>query len=293
MILLEKEIHREITALTPKDCFLVFNRVKDNFDFPVHFHPEYELNFIHNGKGVKRIVGDHMEEIDDIELVLVGPNLPHGWTLHNCKEKTIHEITIQINNDLLEEKLLNRSIMKPICDLFKNSSHGILFSKATAREVYPKIKNLLETNGLEYFLSFISLLHDLALSKGQKKLSTYSPIKEDFQNSSKIKIVYDYLKENFNHKIKVKELASMVNMSEVTFGRFMKRRTGKTFVEYLNSMRIGFAAQSLLESDSPIAEIAYNCGFNNVSNFNRVFKTHKGCTPSKYRKEFEGIKRTL
>ena len=69
------KIHREITPLSMEDSFLVFDRVKDNFDFPIHYHPEYEINFIQNGKGVKRVVGDHIEEIDDVELVLVGPNL--------------------------------------------------------------------------------------------------------------------------------------------------------------------------------------------------------------------------
>jgi len=82
-----KNVHREITQLAPDDSFLVFDREKDDFEFPIHFHPEYELNFIKNGKGVRRLVGDSLEEIDDVELVLVGPNLVHGWQLHKCKEK--------------------------------------------------------------------------------------------------------------------------------------------------------------------------------------------------------------
>lgn len=103
--------------------------MKDKFDFPIHFHPEYEINFILNGKGVKRIVGDHIEEIEEIELVLVGPNLHHGWELHNCKNKKIHEITIQFHNNLFDETLLSRRIMMPIKDMFNRSIHGILFSK--------------------------------------------------------------------------------------------------------------------------------------------------------------------
>ncbi|TSE08587.1 MULTISPECIES: helix-turn-helix domain-containing protein [Aquimarina] len=293
MKLLEQNIHREITPLTSKDCFLVFDRVKDDFDFPIHFHPEFELNFIHNGKGVRRIIGDHMMEIDNIELVLVGPNLFHGWTLHNCTQKNIHEITIQFHNDLLQDQLLSRSIMKPIKDMFERSSHGILFSKSTAEEIYPKIKNLSTLQGLEYFLSFISILHFLAISNGQQKLSIYSPTTEEFHNSDKIKIVYNYLQENFHTKIKVQDMASMLNMTEVSFSRFIKKRTGKTFIEYLNDVRVGFASQWLLEKKVSISEIAYGCGFNNVSNFNRVFKAHKGCTPTEYKKDFEGIKRVL
>lgn len=293
MKLLEQNVHREITPLTPKDCFLVFDREKDNFDFPIHFHPEYELNFIYNGKGVKRIVGDHVAEIEKYELVLVGPNLLHGWTLNKCKEKKINEITIQFHNDLFQEKLLTRSVMKPIHDMFENAIHGILFTNDVAKELYPQLKNIVNFQGLDYFLALISLLQSLATSSGQKKLSTNSPVKEDFHNSHKLKIVYDYLQLNFSHKIKVQDLASLVNMTEVTFSRFMKSRTGKTFIEYLNGMRIGFASQWLLEQEISISEIAYNSGFNNVSNFNRVFKANKGCTPSDYKKNFEGIRRVL
>jgi cupin superfamily acireductone dioxygenase involved in methionine salvage len=80
-----KNFHREIVPLAAQDSFLVFDRVKDEFDYPIHYHPEFEINFILNGKGVKRVVGDNIEEIDDIELVLVGPNLYHGWEQHKCK----------------------------------------------------------------------------------------------------------------------------------------------------------------------------------------------------------------
>lgn len=293
MKLLTKDIHREITPLTSNDCFLIFDRIKDDFDFPIHFHPEFELNFIRHGKGVQRIVGDHVQEIDDYELVLVGPNLFHGWTLHNCKKKNIHEITLQFHNDLLEDKLLNRSIMKPIQTLFEQSHYGISFSKDTAKAAYPKIKALSTLNGLEYFLSFVSLLHFLAISKGYKKLSSYTSITEDFHNSEKIKIVYDYVKDHFQEKIMVKDVASLVNMTEVSFSRFIKKRTGKTFVDYLNDVRIGFASQWLLEQEESIAEIAYKSGFNNVSNFNRIFKSRKHCTPTVYIKNFEGIKKVF
>lgn len=290
---LEQNIHREITPLTLNDCFLVFDRIKNKFDFPIHFHPEFELNFIYNGKGVRRFIGDHMMEIDNIELVLVGPNLSHGWITHNCIEKKIHEITIQFHNNLFQQELLSRSLMKPIKEMFEQASFGILFSKETAEKIYPKLKKLSKLKGLDYFFSFITILHSLAISKNQQKLSSYSPTIEAFHNSDKIKKVHDYLQSNFQNKIKVSEMSSMLNMTEVSFSRFIKKRTGKTFIEYLNDVRIGFATRWLLEKDISIAEIAYNCGFNNVSNFNRVFKTHKKCTPSEYKQNFEGIKRVL
>ena len=287
------DVHREITPLSPEDSFLVFDRIKDDFDFPIHFHPEYELNFILNGKGVRRVVGDSMEDIDDIELVLVGPNLQHGWELYNCRNKNIHEITIQFHKDLFDEKLLSRRIMKPIREMFERSAHGILFSKKMAEEVKPKIMGLSKIDSIDYFLELISILQDLATSRNQRLLSSYTSKNKDFENSDKIKIIYEYVQENYQHKISLNEISELVSMSPVSFNRFIKKRTGKTLIEYVNDTRIGYASRWLIEKDLSISEIAFKCGFNNIANFNRVFKKSKNCTPSQYREEFSGIKRIL
>jgi len=287
------DIHREITQLTPEDSFLVYNRIKDDFTFPIHFHPEFELNFIQNGTGVRRIIGDHMEEIKDLELVLVGPNLVHGWELFKCDNKKIHEITIHVNNDLIDDKLLARKIFKPIKDMFARSTHGILFSKKTIIEIAPRLMNLVNTQGIDYYLEFISILYDLANSRNQRLLSTSASHKADFENSTKIKKVYDYIQKNFQNKISLNEISELVNMSPVSFNRFIKNRTGKTFVAYVNNTRISHATRLLLESDLSISEISFKCGFNNIANFNRIFKKAKNCTPSDYRSEFNSIKRVL
>lgn len=290
---MKDNIHREITELTPEDSFLVYDRVKDDFDFPIHFHPEYELNYIQNGTGVRRIIGDHMEEIGDIELVLVGPNLVHGWELYNCINKRIHEITIHINNDLLDEKLLNRKIFKPIKDMFTRSNHGILFSKKTSKDISDRLINLSKIQGIDYYLEFVSILYDLSNSRNQRMLSTSFSPKGNFENSTKIKKVYDYIQDNFHNKISLTEISELVNMSPVSFNRFIKNRTGKTFVIYVNNTRISKATRLLLESDLSIGEISFKCGFNNIANFNRIFKRAKNCTPSEYRNESVGIKRVL
>ncbi len=290
---MHKDIHREITQLAPEDSFLVFDRVKDDFDFPIHFHPEYELNFIGDGKGVRRVVGDSIEEIEDLELVLVGPNLVHGWELHNCKCDKIHEITIQFHDDLFDEKLLARRIFKPIKDLFSRSNHGIVFSKKATADVMPRILKLSKIDSIDYFLELISILHDLAISRSQRLLSSYVAQNKNFENSDKTKIIYEFIQENYSRKVSLKEISNLVNMSPVSFNRFIKSRTGKTFVEYLNDTRISFATRWLIETDLSIGEIGYKCGFNNIANFNRVFKKLKNCTPSDYREQFEGIKRVL
>ena len=285
--------HREITRLIPEDSFLVEERIKDDFDFPIHFHPENELNFIYKGKGVKRIIGDHTEVIDDLELVLVGPNIVHGWTLNECTCKEIYEITIHIHNDLLGEKMLSRRIFNPIKEMFSRSKHGILFSRETTNQIMPRLMVLPRIQGIRYYLEFISILNDLAESEGQVLLSKSSVEKEDFHDSDKIKTVYDYIQQNFSKTITLNEISDLVNMSPVSFNRFIKKRTGQTFIHYLNATRISFASRWLLETDLSIGEISFKCGFNNLANFNRLFKKAKNCTPKEFKNEFVGIKRVL
>ncbi len=288
-----KNIHREITALTTKDCFLVFDRERKTFDYPIHFHPEMELNFIARGKGVRRIVGDCIEEIEDLELVLIGPNLFHGWELQQSSSESMHEVTIQFHNNLFDNAFLARSIMKPLKDMFDRSVHGILFSQEAIKSVTPRLLKVSKLGGMDYFLELTSILYDLANSRNQRLLSTSTFHLENFDNSDKLKLLYDYVQENYASKITLEEVSNLLNMSSVSFNRFIKKRTGKTFVEYLNDVRIGYAAVWLIEKDSSISEIAFMSGFNNIANFNRIFKRSKKRTPSQFRQDFSGIKRVL
>ena len=138
-----EHIHREITPLKDNDCFLVFDRQKNTFGFPLHFHPEYEINFIHEAQGAKRIVGDHIGTIKEYELVMVGPNLYHGWLDGKTGHKNMfHETTIQFPRELFNTELLDKNIIKPISELLKNSNRGILFSVETAKLAEPKIEML-------------------------------------------------------------------------------------------------------------------------------------------------------
>ncbi len=284
-------IQREITPLSQGDCLLVFDRVKSKFDFPVHFHPEYELNFIQHAAGAERIVGDHKGMINEIELVLVGPNVYHGWNNGQCQSEQIHEITIQFHHDLIHENLLARNMMMPIKELLANASHGILFPEHTTREIAPQLQQLSQKNGIETFIELISILHILSVSEGQKLLCTGTLNANDFANSDQLKKVFEYIEQNYQEKIQVNDVAQFLNITETTLTRLIKKRTGKTFVDFLNDYRIGFASRWLTETNQTVAEIAVNCGFYNISNFNRIFRKFKGCTPIHYRNNFSGIKR--
>lgn len=290
---MRENINRELTQLKADDVFLIIDRVKQKFDFPIHFHPEYELNFILNGKGVRRVVGTSMEEIDNIELVLIGPNLEHGWETHNCKSENIYEITIQFHEDLLNNKLLSLKDFKPIKDLFNKSKQGILFDGNTAMKLMPSIKSLTSTNGIKDFIKLLKLLRELADSKSQRLLSQNVVRDSAYENSDRLRKVHEFIKQNYSRKILLKEVSAVVNMSQSSFNRFIKKRTGKTFIEYMNNKRIAHATELLIETDMSVGEIAYRSGFNSIANFNRLFKQLKNTSPSKFKSEFKSVKRMV
>lgn len=290
---LYRKPQQEIMQMTEHDSFLVFDRVKEVFDFPIHYHPEIELNYISNGKGLRRVVGDSLEEIGDKELVLVGPNLYHCWEQHNAPRQKMHEITIQFSNELFQEELLNRAILKPIKDMFAKAKHGIVFSKEILLSLEPKICMLSKMEGIDYFLQIVSILYDLSISRNQRILSYSTVEPENFKHNQKLNTLSNYIKNNFSSKITIDDVCQLLNMSNQSFSRFVKKSTGKTFVDYLNDFRIGYASRLLIERDESISEIAYACGFNSIANFNRRFKKNKGCTPTDYRNEFLGIRKIL
>ena len=165
----------------------------------------------------------------------------------------------------------------------------MLFSQETAKNMMPRLSNLSTTSGIDNFLNFISILYDLAVSRNQKILSSSVAERDDYENSSRIKLVHQYVQDNYDKKISLEEISNLVNMTPVSFNRFIKKRTGRTFITYVNDIRISLASRMLLESDHTIGEISYKCGFNNIANFNRIFKQNKKITPSEYRNEFNKV----
>jgi len=282
---MKKNIMREITPLTQSDCFTVFSRVKYEFDFPLHYHDEFELNFIQNAKGAKRVIGDHIEMIDDLELVLVGPNLQHGWVTHKSKGKEIKEITIQFHRDLFDEKFLHRNQMSFIRNMFEHSKRGILFSRETIEMIMPRLIKLPQKRGFDSVLELMSVLHDLSTSRNMRILSdaSFSNGETFSYNSRRVENIMKYLNNNFDKTVSLAEAARIATMTEVSLSRFFKSRTGKTFVDALCEIRLGHASRLLIETTQSINEIAYKCGFNNMSNFNRIFKKKKACTPKEFR----------
>lgn len=284
-------ILREITPLTQSDCFTLFSRTKKQFDFPLHYHEEYELNLIVNAKNAKRIVGNHIHVIDDLELVFVGPNLSHAWFTHECTSQEIIEVTIQFHKDFLDDTMLRRNQLSFIRSLFDKSKKGIAFSRETIKMIKPRILELSQRNGFDSVLELLSILHDLSISRNMLSLSdaAFSNQQANY-NSRRIEKVFEYLNLNYSKPLTLAEVAKITNMPEVSFSRFIKKRTGKTFIVSLNEIRLGHASRLLIDTTTTISEIAYSCGFNNISNFNRVFKKKKNTTPKEFRDNYSGTR---
>lgn len=284
-------IIREITPLTQSDCFTFFTRVKSQFDFPLHTHEEFELNFIINAKGAKRIVGDHSDVVEDLELVLVGSNLPHAWFTHQCQSSEITEVTIQFHRDLFDEKLLKRNQLSFIRTVLERSAKGIVFSTETAESLKPRFLNLHKKSGFDSVLELMSILHDLSISRNMRTLSNTTFSNDSLSyNSRRIEKAFAYMQDNFDKNITLDEISKLVGMTEVSFSRFIKKRTGKTFIDSLNEIRIGNASRLLIDTTHTIAEISYQTGFNNLSYFNRIFKARNHSTPKEFRENFSGTK---
>lgn len=285
-------IIKEITPLTQNDCFTIFSRVKKTFNFPLHFHEEYELNLIINAPGAKRIVGDNVEVIDDIELVLVGPNLSHVWLTHQCESEAITEVTIQWHKDLFDDKFLKRNQLSFIKKMLERSSRGILFPREIAQQLSERLLAINELQGFDSVLELMSILHKLSTSRSMRILSDVVLNNDQIlnYNSRRIDKAFEFMNANFQKPITLKDLAKLVSMTDVSFSRFIKKRTGNSFIDTMNEIRLGHATRMLIETTHSIAEISYNCGFNNISNFNRLFKKKKHCTPKEFRENFSGTR---
>ena len=289
--MINTELFKVVSPLSSKDCFILIERQKTNFNFPIHIHPECELNFIENAKGAQRIVGDSIEEIDEEELVLVtNPHLEHAWKDYRNVSKNIHEITIQFHPDLLTDTFLNKNQMISIRQLFRHAERGVAFSRESIAKVRPLLKTLTCENDSFYSLiKLLIILHELSIDKGMRELSTgqfAANVMHQHSSDESLGRVMDYLSRHYTEVIRLSEVAEMVNMSESSFCRFFKQHTSKSFIDFLTDIRLGAASRALIDSSLSIAEIGYDCGFNNLSNFNRIFKKKKGVTPSEFRDNY-------
>lgn len=280
----------EITRLSEKDCFYIVERHKTEFTYPLHQHKEFELNFIEHGKGVRRIVGDSVEEIGDYELVLLGgEDLEHVWEQGTCRSKDIREVTIQFSSDIFGEDLLSKNQFASIRRMLRRADHGLFFPLSSVMKVYSTLDTIAqEQERFVQFLKFLYILYELSISDEARVLASSSfAHTEQTTESRRVQKVKQYIDENYAKPLKLSDLADLVGMSPVSFSRFFRQRTGRTLSDYIVEIRLGYAARMLVDSTKNISEICYECGFNNLSNFNRTFKAKRRYTPREFRAMFK------
>ncbi len=284
------KVFTEITRLSERDCFYIVERHKTEFTYPLHQHKEFELNFIEHGKGVRRIVGDSVEEIGDYELVLIGgEDLEHVWEQGKCKSKDIREITIQFSSDIFGGDLLSKNQFTSIRRMLRRADHGLVFPISSIMKVYSTLDTIAqEQERFVQFLKFLYILYELSISEDSRVLASSSfAHSERTTESRRVQKVKQYINDNYSKPLKLADLADLVGMSSVAFSRFFHQRTGRTLSDYIIDIRLGYAARMLVDSTKNISEICYECGFNNLSNFNRTFKEKRNYTPRDFRAMFK------
>lgn len=283
------KIITETTPLSENDCFYIVDRYKDRFDFPIHTHKEIELNLVCNCKGCRRVVGDSVEELDYYDLTIIGGALEHAWLQGDTSPVgAIREVTVQWDKSSISAPLFEKTPFAPLKEMLSKVSHGITFGQETIKKVIPLFDQLLmPQDGFFRFQRLWDILYILSTSNDYRTLSTSSFAKiEESETSRRIKKVKDYIAGHYSETLRLDDLASMVGMTPTAFSRFFKTHTNKTLSDYIIDIRLGHAIRALIDTNMTSSEICYMCGFNNQSNFNRLFKKRKGFTPMEFREKY-------
>jgi AraC-like DNA-binding protein len=279
---------------SPKSSFVLQKDIYPHYPTPWHYHPEYELVLVIKSTG-KKIIGDHMSDFSDGDLALMGPFLPHVY--HNDKiyyeegsTMTAEAIVIHFTDDFLGNGFFDISEMEPVKKLLEDSVTGFAITGHTRRTISQKMNRMLGMDGPLKIIELLTILSILADTKEKKKLASMGFI-QNFKTSGSEQItkVCDFIMNNFTSDLRLDQVAEIANMSPNTFCSFFKQRTRKTFVNFLNEVRIGYACKLLSGERYNISEICYLSGFHNLSNFNRQFKKILNKTPYQYKLDMSVI----
>lgn len=284
---MESKVIREITPLMGKDVLYIADRRKKEFTYPIHNHEVYELNFVERAPGVRRIVGDSNEVIGDYDLVLItSPDLEHVWEQNTCVSDDIREVTVQFDIDF-NGNIFARNPFNSMKKMMVEAQKGLAFPMEAIIRVYQMIDTLSsQQDGFYAFTQFLTILYELSKFEG-RPLASSSFAKVDISSDSRrVQKVKSFIDKNYRDEIRLPQVADIAGMSPSAFSRFFKLHTGRNLSDYVIDLRLGYASRLLVDSTQSVAEIGYSCGFNNLSNFNRIFKKRKGCSPTEFRENY-------
>lgn len=272
--------------LTFGSSFLIDRFESPYFETPWHYHQEVEIVLCDGGFG-KKFVGNHVSDYVEGDLAILGSNLPHWYRADDTcyQHQKPASIVIHFLDDCFGEFFFELSEMTEIKRFLETAKLGIEFYGETKVKIREKIQNLLKADKVVRMLGLIEILHQMSCSKEYRFLSENAIVGISKKDSERMNEVFDYVLKNFKNDINLSEIASKTRFSEAAFCRYFKLRTQKTFVEFVNEIRIEYACKLLAEHDLNILEICYESGFKNLSNFNRQFRKFTNNNPKTYRQQ--------
>jgi AraC-like DNA-binding protein len=257
-----------------------------------HYHPEYEIHLVVATSGTFYL-GDFVGTFSPGQLIMTGPNLPQNWISDIEVDEIVpaRSLVIQFPEAFIEDASASMPEMDAVRPLLDRSRRGLLFDDATSAAVRPLIEKLLEAQGLKRLALFWDILALLVDADYEVLASLSFQLDLSGTEDSGINRALSHLRENLTDQVEEGELAAMVGQSPSAFSRAFKRHTGTTLVRYRNQLRIDLACKMLLaDLEVNVAEVCYDVGFSNLSNFNRHFLKLKGMSPSQFRSKFTAQK---
>jgi AraC-like DNA-binding protein len=258
----------------------------NRFTFPWHFHSEFEILYIVDGHGIRH-VGDHTAPFGPGDLVLMGSHLPHLWQNNNdlktMDDNNLNYFVIHFSNTFMGDALTSYPEMRHIREFLNLSHQGIHIGAPHSLKYGQIFAEIHSMTGIKRIIRFLELLDDMAQLKEYTLLSPQPHIGDTHAHSDeRLNKLLSHLNRNYQHKTSLEETAQWFGMNHTAFARFFKKATGKTFVNYLNDLRIAFACKLLQKGSLTVTQVCFESGFNNISNFNRHFKRLKKQTPTDY-----------
>jgi AraC-like DNA-binding protein len=254
-----------------------------------HFHPEYELvlNIKSNGT---RIVGDSVELFDRYDMVLIAGNIPHCWNYYkqNNSLPENHGIIVNFKLESLGDALLAQHELHTLKELLNEADRGIAFSVDDSRKAEEFMVQMINNKGIDKMINFFNIIKILCSSDKRANLCSENyKLAYDERGNKRMSDVYTYIRENYFKPIPLEKIAKIAKMSPFAFSRYFKKNSGAGFIEYLNRVRTNKACYLLRETEYPVHDIAMECGFASISNFNKQFRKTEGISPRDFRAQFK------
>ena len=262
----------------------------ESFDLPSfpyrwHFHAAYELTLITAGQG-RRFVGDSIEWFEPGDLVLLGPHLPHTWHSDPGRGRRSSAVVVRFEADCLGADFFERGELARIRGLLERSGRGLSYGASpTVDKVAARLVRGCDAPPFGQMVALLEMLQVLATRGRGRELSTpaYASSARAI-DARRIDRVCRHVMQHLARPLRLGHVAAIAGLSPEGFSRFFHRMTGRTFVAWVHEVRIGHACRLLTTTERPVLDIALAAGFENLSNFNRVFRRLRGCTPRAFRR---------